>query len=96
MTTKPMITMKCPSCGAAELVHHTRDTPYTYKSESTTLPAVSGDFCPACGEAVLDAKESRRVNTLMREPNDSDCDSDNGINLIITDCAPQLYDCTTR
>jgi HTH-type transcriptional regulator / antitoxin MqsA len=61
--------MKCPSCGAAELVQDTRDTPYTYKGESTTVPAVNGDFCPACGEAVLDAKESRRVNTLMREFN---------------------------
>jgi HTH-type transcriptional regulator / antitoxin MqsA len=62
-------TMKCPACGAAELVRDTRDTPYTYKGESTTLPAVNGDFCPACGEAVLDAKESRRVNTVMREFN---------------------------
>jgi HTH-type transcriptional regulator / antitoxin MqsA len=61
--------MKCPSCGAAELVQDTRDTPYTYKGESTTLPAVNGDFCPACGEAVLDAKESRRINALMREFN---------------------------
>jgi HTH-type transcriptional regulator / antitoxin MqsA len=61
--------MKCPACGAAELVHDIRDTPYTYKGEFTTLPAVNGDFCPACGEAVLDAKESRRVNTLMREFN---------------------------
>lgn len=23
--------MKCPSCGAAELIHDTRDLPYTYK-----------------------------------------------------------------
>lgn len=61
--------MKCPSCGTAELVYDTRDMPYTYKGESATLPSVSGDFCSACGEAVLDAKESRRVNTLMREFN---------------------------
>jgi HTH-type transcriptional regulator / antitoxin MqsA len=61
--------MKYPACGAAELVRDTRDTPYMYKGESTTLPAVNGDFCLACGEAVLDAKESRRINTLMREFN---------------------------
>jgi HTH-type transcriptional regulator / antitoxin MqsA len=61
--------MKCPACGAAELVHDTRDMPYTYKGESTTLPAVNADFCPACGEVVLDAKESRRVNILMRKFN---------------------------
>jgi HTH-type transcriptional regulator / antitoxin MqsA len=67
MTIRLKTTMKCPACGAAELVPGTRDTPYTYKVESTTLPAVNGDFCTACGEAVLDAKESRRVNILMRE-----------------------------
>ncbi|MCG0477191.1 type II toxin-antitoxin system MqsA family antitoxin [Pseudomonas aeruginosa] len=57
--------MKCPSCAMAELVHDTRDLPYTYKNESTTIPAVTGDFCPACGEAVLDAGESTRVSTAM-------------------------------
>ena len=51
----------------AELVHDTRDMPYTYKGETTTLPEVTGDFCPACDEAVFDAAESRRVSALMRE-----------------------------
>jgi HTH-type transcriptional regulator/antitoxin MqsA len=51
----------------AELVHDTRDMPYTYKGETTTLPEVTGDFCPACDEAVFDAVESRRVSALMRE-----------------------------
>ena len=59
--------MKCPSCAMAELVHDTRDMPYTYKGETTTLPEVTGDFCPACDEAVFDAAESRRVSALMRE-----------------------------
>jgi HTH-type transcriptional regulator/antitoxin MqsA len=45
--------MKCPCCGAAELIHDTRDMPYVYKAESTTIPCVTGDFCPACGEVVL-------------------------------------------
>lgn len=57
--------MKCPHCGAAKLVHDTRDMPYTYKGESTTIPAVSGDFCPACGEALLGAEESARLSTAM-------------------------------
>lgn len=61
--------MKCPSCGAAELVHDTRDLPYTYKNESTTLAAVTGGFCPACGESVLDADESARVSAAMLEFN---------------------------
>jgi HTH-type transcriptional regulator/antitoxin MqsA len=57
--------MKCPSCGAAELVHDTRDLPYTYKTESTVVPLVTGDYCSACGETVLDADESARVSSAM-------------------------------
>ena len=57
--------MKCPICAAASLVHDTRDIPYTYKGESTVIPEVTGDFCPACGEAVLDAVESARTSAAM-------------------------------
>lgn len=59
--------MKCPSCGAAQLVHDTRDMPYTYKGETTLIPSATGDFCPACDEAIFDMVESRRVSGLMRE-----------------------------
>ncbi len=59
--------MKCPTCGEAELVQDTRDLPYTYKGESAVIPAVKGDFCPACGEAILDAKESARSSAMMLE-----------------------------
>jgi HTH-type transcriptional regulator/antitoxin MqsA len=48
------MTMKCPVCGAAELIHDTRDLPYTYKGEATTIPAVTADFCPACDESITD------------------------------------------
>lgn len=58
--------MKCPVCGAAELIHDTRDLPYTYKGETTVIPAVTGDFCPACAESILDAAESDRVMKEMR------------------------------
>ncbi|HKJ08065.1 MAG TPA: type II toxin-antitoxin system MqsA family antitoxin [Gammaproteobacteria bacterium] len=58
--------MKCPVCGAAKLIHDTRDLPYTYKGETTVITAVTGDFCPACGESILDAAESRRVMREMR------------------------------
>lgn len=61
--------MKCPTCGAAELVRDTRDLPYTYKGESTVIPAVTGEFCPACGEAVLELGESARTSQLMLEFN---------------------------
>ncbi len=59
--------MKCPTCAIAELVHDTRDMPYTYKGEATIIPEVTGDFCPACDEAVFDEAESRRISALMRE-----------------------------
>lgn len=61
--------MKCPLCGKAKLVHDTRDLPYTYKGESTTISAITGDFCSACGEAILDATESARASALMLEFN---------------------------
>ena len=56
--------MKCPVCGAAELIHDTRDLRYTYKGETTTIPAVTADFCPACDESITDLVETERV---MRE-----------------------------
>jgi HTH-type transcriptional regulator / antitoxin MqsA len=61
--------MKCPICGNAELVHDIRDIPYTYKGETTVIPAVTGDFCPVCGEVVLTMAESTRVSALMLEFN---------------------------
>ena len=57
--------MECPVCGVVGLVHDTRDLPYTYKGETTLIPAVTGEFCPACGEAVLDMGESMRSSALM-------------------------------
>jgi YgiT-type zinc finger domain-containing protein len=59
------MTMKCPVCGAAELVHDTRDIPYTYKGETTTIPAVTGDFCPACDEVVLNREHGDRYSELV-------------------------------
>ena len=61
--------MKCPICRGAELVHDTCDMPYTYKGESTIIPAMTGDFCPACGEVVLEIGESVRTSALMLEFN---------------------------
>ena len=57
--------MQCPHCGAAKLVHDTRDQTYTYKGESTILAQVTGDFCSACDEYILDATEFRRIMNLM-------------------------------
>ena len=57
--------MKCPVCGAAELVHDTRDLPYIYKGEQASIPAVTGDYCPACGEVVLDREHGDRYSELI-------------------------------
>lgn len=57
--------MKCPICGAAEMIHDTRDVPHTYKGETTTIPAVTGDFCPACGEVLLEREHGDRYSELV-------------------------------
>ena len=61
--------MKCPICAEANLLHDTRDLPYIYKGESTIIPGVEGDFCPACGETVLNAAESARTSAMMLDFN---------------------------
>ena len=57
--------MKCPVCGAAELIHDTRDIRFRYKGETTVLKT-TGDFCPACGESIHDKEDSDRVMREMR------------------------------
>jgi HTH-type transcriptional regulator / antitoxin MqsA len=57
--------MKCPVCAGANMVRDTRDISYTYKGETTTLPQLTGQFCPACDESLLDLKESGRAMRMM-------------------------------
>ena len=57
--------MKCPVCGAAELIQDTRDLPYTYKGEAALIPAVTGEFCPACDEVVLNREHGDRYSELL-------------------------------
>ncbi len=59
--------MICPSCGATELVPDTRDIPYVYKGESANIPAVTGEYCPACGECVLDGEHGDRYSELIEQ-----------------------------
>lgn len=63
------MTLTCPNCAKADLLHDTRDLPYFYKGERTMIPGVTGDFCPGCGEAVLDAAESARASAMMLDFN---------------------------
>lgn len=46
-------------------MHDTRVMPFTYKGEQTTIAAVKGDFCPACGEVVLDREHGDRYSELI-------------------------------
>ncbi len=57
--------MKCPVCGAAKLMQDTRDLPYTYKGEVTVIPAVTGEFCPACDEVLLNREQGDRYSELL-------------------------------
>ena len=57
--------MKCPSCGEAELIHDTRNVPYVYKGERTLVPGVTGDFCPACGEVLLERAHGDRYSEIV-------------------------------
>lgn len=57
--------MKCVSCGEAEMVKDTRDVLYTYKGQTTTIPDVSGEYCPACNESLHNAEESTYLNAAM-------------------------------
>lgn len=57
--------MRCPNCGAADLIGDTRDIPYTYKGEGTVFAQVAGAYCPACGEGVFDAETSRAMSANM-------------------------------
>ncbi|MDK3023310.1 type II toxin-antitoxin system MqsA family antitoxin [Cupriavidus taiwanensis] len=65
--------MRCPTCGAAELVADVRDVQHTYRGETTVIDQVRGEFCPACGEYLTDVAESdrvmKRMNAFNREVN---------------------------
>lgn len=56
--------MRCPTC-SMDMVMDTKDVEYTYKGESTKISDVHGEFCPACGESVLEAAEADRVSAAM-------------------------------
>ena len=57
--------MKCPVCGAAELIHDTRDLSYTYKGETCSIPSITGDFCPACDEVILNREHGNRYSEMV-------------------------------
>ena len=60
--------MRCLSCSSPDnhLIHDTRELPYSFHGQSTFIPAVTGEYCPVCGEGVLALSESVRISGLMR------------------------------
>ena len=73
--------MKCPCCGAAELVSDTRDEIFTSKDGiKTNIPAVTGDYCPACGESLLGSAETERVMGVLRTAINAGGSSGPGVN----------------
>lgn len=58
--------MKCPCCGAAELIRDTRDIPYSYKGKNTVVAAVTGDYCPSCHEVILEKENGDRMAREMQ------------------------------
>jgi len=57
--------MKCPECGAADVVTETRSLPYSYQGETTSIDQVTGAFCDDCGEVVLSPDQAARVSEAM-------------------------------
>jgi HTH-type transcriptional regulator/antitoxin MqsA len=49
--------MKCPACGAGNLVRESRDLSITYGGRGMVIRQ-SGDFCDACGEGIFSSDES--------------------------------------
>lgn len=54
--------MKCPVCGGAELARDTREM------DANGIPVVvAGDFCPACGEVILDRENGDRYGAALKK-----------------------------
>ena len=54
--------MKCPVCGGAELIRDTRAI-----DAKGVQVVVTGDFCPSCGECVLDRGNSDRYGAALKQ-----------------------------
>lgn len=70
--------MKCPVCGAAELIHDTRDINYSYRGEITVIYGVTGDFCTACSEIILNRENAdlygSAINSFKKQVNAASID----------------------
>lgn len=58
-------TRLCPVCGEAGLVADYRSITATIKGQQITVPDVCADFCPACGEGILDRENGDRYGAAL-------------------------------
>ena len=56
--------MKCPCCGAADLVHEKCPLHFECGGETIEIPDVEGDYCPTCREVLMDAENGNRYHDL--------------------------------
>lgn len=64
--------MKCPVCGGDDLVRDTRPVPVKGGAPLT----ITGDFCPTCGEFILDRVEGDRYMAALKEARQDSPDAD--------------------
>ncbi len=56
----------CPCCGASALMRDTRDHVLSRSDGSpVTIKALTGDYCNACGEVLLDAAGVERISAFI-------------------------------
>jgi HTH-type transcriptional regulator/antitoxin MqsA len=58
--------MNCPICGAGSVVHETRDLPFTYKGQTTTIRDIEGDYCDECNDAVFTREAGDRYGAAIQ------------------------------
>lgn len=72
--------MKCVTCGKGMMVRESRDISYTYKTQTTTIPAVNGDYCSSCDESLHSGEEAEYLSSQMmafaKEVNAANVDPD--------------------
>ena len=54
--------MKCPVCGGDELARDTREM-----DANGVLVMITGDFCPTCGECILDRENGDRYVAALKD-----------------------------
>ena len=54
--------MKCPVCGGDELARDTREM-----DANGVVVMITGDFCPTCGECILDRENGDRYVAALKE-----------------------------